>query len=880
MEVITTHLNADFDAVASMLAAKKMYPKAKLAFPGSQEKGLRDFFLQSTIYVLQAERIKNIDLEKITRLILVDIRQRDRIGRFKEIIDRKDVDIHIYDHHAPSENDIVGSVNVIEEVGATTTIFCRLFEKKKISVTPDEATIMMMGIYEDTGSLTFSSTTAEDFYGAAYLLKQGGNLNVVADIVSKELTAEQVSILYELIHTASVHVINGIDVVIATASTDLYISDFAVLVHKLRDMENINVLFVLAEMEGRVYLIARSRLRSVDVSKVALQFGGGGHPSASSATLKGYTLPQAEEKLRKILHRNLRPLQSAKDLMTSPVISADADESLRTVGERISKFQLNTLPVIKDSRMAGLVTREIVERAINHNLGELPVKEYMITDFPKVSPSTPWSKIQRMMLEENQRFLPVCRSGKVIGAISRTDMLRFYRINGEKGSRKVYDFDYDLSKVRKRDFVSQMEEQLPASIMDLMRSSGRLADEMGYQVFAVGGFVRDILLRQKNLDVDLVVEGEGIKFVREFARRYNLAATYHRKFGTARIVVGEVKIDVASARREYYEHPAALPIVELSTIRQDLYRRDFTINTLAIRLNPEYFGEMLDFFGAKKDVKSRVVKVIHNLSFIEDPTRIFRALRFEQRFGFAINKETAKLIQNAVRMDIPLRLSGHRIFGELQLILEEGNPPSIIRRMADFDLLRFFHPRLAFTTEMEILMESIREVLHWFELLFLTEKWEKWRVYLLGMADGLPEEGPDEFGERFAFLRKNTRKVLSERVAAQCALSKLQGENAVTNSAVYETLHVLSTEALLYIMAKTTQQRIKKVISNYITHLRFAESILTGEDLKKMGLAPGRLYKQVLDSLLRARLDGKVRTREDEIRFVNKDFLSGLPQAD
>ncbi|MBD3358017.1 MAG: polya polymerase, partial [Chitinivibrionales bacterium] len=293
MDVITTHVNADFDAVASMLAAKKLYPDATLAFPGSQEKGLRDFFLQSTFYMLQTERIKKIDFDAITRLILVDIRQRDRIGPFAEVVDRKNVDIHIYDHHPPSDNDVSGSVEVIRELGATTTILSGILEEKNIDISPDEATILMMGIYEDTGSLTFTSTTVEDYLAAAFLLKKGASLNVVSDMVTKELTAEQISVLYELIHTATVHTINGTDVVIAKASTDRYVSDFAVLVHKLRDIESINVLFVLAEMEDRIYLVARSRLNEVDVSKVATEFGGGGHATAASATIKEMGLEEA-----------------------------------------------------------------------------------------------------------------------------------------------------------------------------------------------------------------------------------------------------------------------------------------------------------------------------------------------------------------------------------------------------------------------------------------------------------------------------------------------------------------------------------------------------------------------------------------------------------
>ena len=873
MDVITTHVNADFDSVASMLAAKKLYPHAKLSFPGSQEKGLRDFFLQSTIYVLQTERIKRINFDKITRLILVDIRQKDRIGRFKEILDKPGLEIHIFDHHPPSDNDISGSMEMIKEVGATTTILCQVLKEKDIEITPDEATIMMMGIYEDTGSLTFSSTTEEDFYASAFLLKKGANLNVVADMVTKELTAEQISLLYELIHTARVHNINGIDVVIAKATSDQYISDFAILVHKLRDMENINVLFVLAEMKDRIYLVARSRLKEVDVSKIALEFGGGGHATAASATIKDYTLFQVEEKLKQILQNQVVPLKTAKKIMSSPVITINATKSIKEAAELLSRFQLKTVPVIEGYKLVGLISRSIVDRAISHHLEALPVKEYMITEFSRGTPETPWTKIQKIIVGDNQSFLPILKSEKLVGAITRTDVLRVFSITQEEKYQTIYDFDYDLSKTRKKNILSLMEEQLPGSIMEFMKKAGNVAEELGYQAFGVGGFVRDLLLRFKNLDLDLVIEGDGIKFARNFSSRNKIPVKYHRKFGTAQIILpGEFKVDVASARREYYESPAALPVVEMSTIRQDLYRRDFTINTLAIRLNPGHFGEMIDFFGGQRDIKNRVIKTIHSLSFVEDPTRIFRALRFEQRLGFSISKETGNLILNAVKMGIPRRLSGTRAFGELQLILQENNPSSIIKRMADFDLLKFFHPQIKYDQAMKRLMESINEVLTWFELLFLNEKWKKWRVYFLGMVDGLTDEEFIKFSNGLSFLRKNTKRILMERHQTKTALMKLMVQRSPKNSTIYEILNPLPIEALLYIMAKSPRNWLKKSISYYITHLRFTESILTGEDLKQMGLPPGRVYKQVLDSLLKARLDGRLKTRDDEVSFVKNMF--------
>ncbi len=314
MDVITTHTNADFDSLASMLAAKKLYPDAVLVFSGSQERSLRDFFIHSTLYAFEVERMKNIDLQKVERLILVDTRQMSRIGKFSEIVGKPGLEIHIYDHHLPSSDDLQGSVEVVLEVGATVTLMLKILQERRIDLTPDEATVMLLGIYEDTGNLTFSSTKEEDFIAAGYLVRKGANLNILSNMITKELTAEQVFLLNDLIQSATRYHVHGMDVVIAQAAVDHYIGDIAVLVHKLKDMENLDVLFVLVRMEDRVYLIGRSRLEEVNVAEIASEFGGGGHPTAASATLKGIPLTEAHDRLVKTLKEMVRPKRVAREM--------------------------------------------------------------------------------------------------------------------------------------------------------------------------------------------------------------------------------------------------------------------------------------------------------------------------------------------------------------------------------------------------------------------------------------------------------------------------------------------------------------------------------------------------------------------------------------
>lgn len=878
MEVITSHINADFDSLASMIAAKKIYPGAILVFPGSQERSLRDFFIHSTIYALEIERLKNIDLEKVKRLILVDTRQKSRIGKFSEIISKPDVEIHIYDHHPPSSEDIHGSLEVISEVGATVTVILDILRKRQIDITPDEATLMMLGIYEDTGNLTYPSTREEDFYAAGYLMRKGANINIIQNIITRELTSEQVFLLNDLIQSATRYNINGIEIVIAQASVDHYIGDIAILVHKLKDMENLDVLFVLVRMEDRVYIIGRSRLEEVNVSEVATEFGGGGHPTAASATVKGITLLEAQEKLLKVLHETVRPKKVAKDVMVYPVKTIEPERTLEEAEEIMTRYNLNFMPVLQDEKVVGLISKQVVEKGIYHGLKESRIKEYMTTEFPIISPETPFSKIQELVIGQNQSFLPVVNKDKLVGAITLGDVMRVLQDEMFKSEGKS-SLDSQPLYGRKKMITKLMKERFPERIQSLLSEFGKIGDELGYSVYAVGGFVRDLIMGVENFDMDIVIEGDGIRFAEVFEKRFTCRIRTHKKFGTAIIIFPDgLKVDVATARLEVYESPGALPTVEKGSIRMDLYRRDFTINTLAIKLNPNSFGELIDFFGGMRDIKDKVIRVLHNLSFVEDPTRVFRAIRFEQRFGFQIAKHTQNLMKNAIRMGFIERLSRKRIFSEIVLILEEEFPIPAVKRMRDFNLLAILHPKIKFDKEIESLFEQIHHVISWFDLLFLKEKYNRWIIYLWGLLDSLKQGEIEEVCKRLDMNEKIRKRLIEGKYQADQALMKIfswinSGINP-KRSEIYEILHPLSTETILFMMAKTTQSATKRFISLYFTQLKDIKPLLKGSDLIEMGIKPGPKIKKILNELLIARLNEKVVTREDEVKYIFESQLS------
>lgn len=869
MDVITTHVNADFDCLGAMVAAKKLYPDALMVFSGSQEKSMRDFFIKSTSYVLNFTRLKDVDFSRITRLILVDCQHSSRIGRFTEILGNPGLEVHIYDHHPESTGDIPRSAGIIRDCGSSTAILTLILRERGIDVTPTEATLMMLGIYEDTGSFTFPSTTIDDFAAAGWLLQQGGSLNSVSEMMTRELTVEQVSLLNDLIKSLKTTVLNGVNVSIAHAFVDYYIGDVAVLAHMLMDMENLEALFMVTAMGNRTYIVARSRIPEVNVGEVLREMGGGGHAAAASATIKDLTPIQVLARLEDTLRRRVNPRRLAADIMSSPVKTVPSTTTLARARQVLTRYNVNAMPVLEDGQMVGIVSRRIVEKALYHDLGNLPVSDYMHTEFMRATPETPLEEIREYFIDRNRRFMPVFDNGKLVGAVTRTDILRSL----QRGDT-LYDLGRQAEPVRKRDLERKMHKRLAPSVIRILKDLGKTGDELNLPVFAVGGFVRDLLLDIDNYDVDVTVEGDGILFADTFARAHGCRCKSHQKFGTAVIIFPDgFKLDVASTRLEYYSSPGALPTVERSSLKMDLYRRDFTINTLAISLNKGSFGRLIDFFGAQRDLQERVIRVLHNLSFVEDPTRVFRAIRFEQRLGFHIATHTENLIKNAVRMNFLEKLGGKRLLNELVIILREKEPLGAVERTAALGLLPFIHPNLVFLTETRRLFEEARKVIDWFDLLFLERSYERWAVYLLVMTDNLDHVQFREMCGKLA-INQHYREMLCEmRKQGAQLLTTMQKWAArrrdISRSELYYSLRALPVEILLYMMIKTLNEKVKKYISLYMTQLQNTRSLVTGKDLKALGVPEGPVYRQLLDMLLTARLNNETLSKEDELRLAS-----------
>ncbi|MBE0607631.1 MAG: CBS domain-containing protein, partial [Deltaproteobacteria bacterium] len=603
---------------------------------------------------------------------------------------------------------------------------------------------------------------------------------------------------------------------------------------------------------------------------VMREFGGGGHAYAASATVKEMTTFQVREKILRVLEEKVIPRRSAADVMASPARTVDAGDTILEVHHALTRSNINAVPVMRSGKVVGILTRQVVEKAVYHGLGEERAGEYMNADYETATPETEIERIEEIIIGKNQRLVPVVRGKELLGVITRTGLLLFlYDMRDVEHPGVEEDVDAEGAMAPRKNVGNLMRDRLPARVLSLLQAAGESAERLGMKAFAVGGFVRDLVMRVDNLDVDIVVEGDGIRFAEAFAEEQGARVRPHHKFGTAVLVFrDDFKIDVATARVEYYLKPAALPTVEYSSLKQDMYRRDFVINTLAVRLSPEGFGEVIDFFGAQRDIKEKVIRVLHSLSFVEDPTRILRAMRFERRFGFTVGRHTLNLIRNAVRLDLLTRIPKPRLYSELELILKEKDPVWIVRRLSELGLGTSIHPALTLDKPHLALLGEVQKVLAWFSLLFLEEKVEKWAVSFLAILDPLSPPDAKKLAKDLGVRSRVREWVRICKDEGESVILRLISTPSVSRKLIHDVLSPLPTEVILYLMARAKHPDIKRYISLYYTQLKNVRLHLNGQDLLELGYSPGPRFKEIFDLLLERRLVGELRNKKEEIAFL------------
>jgi tRNA nucleotidyltransferase (CCA-adding enzyme) len=893
MHLILTHEQADFDALASLFGASILDEKAVPVLPRRINRNLRSFI---TLYGADFSFVDPRDLpqKKVEGVTLVDT---------QSLITLKGMGpktpVRVLDHH-PLRPGLPDDWQVtIEEIGATTTMLVEVMQVQNERLTTVQATLLLLGIYEDTGSLTYTRTTPRDARAAAWLLEHGASLKIAADFLNPPLSANQRKLYEELLENTQNHQINGHRIVIACGDASAVDEEISTLAHKLRDLLDPDALFVVVYTQDGVRIVARSTSDAIDVSKVTAEFGGGGHDRAAAALIRlespsplgsptgvlregvrgegespqytGGKLPVLQEtcgKLLEVLSKHVEPSITVAQIMSRGPQLLDPQTPVKEVARMMQRSGFEGYPVVDAGKVVGLLTRRAVDRAMAHKLN-LTANSLMDAGEVTVQPSDSLQQLQARMTDSGWGQVPVVNDkGDVIGIVTRTDLLKMLAPPDLRNGA--------------RNQAARLERALPQARLDLIKRVAEQAAEQHMAIYIVGGFVRDLLLERPSLDFDIVVEGDAIALGRALGKKYGGRVTSHTRFGTAKWYVREVDfgsretssahqdsipefLDLISARTEFYEHPTALPTVERGSIKLDLHRRDFTINTLALRLDGNHYGELHDYWGGLADIERGIVRVLHSLSFVDDPTRLLRAVRYEQRYGFEIESRTHQLMDEALPM--LEKLSPERVRHELDRMLEEPNWSEMINRLENLGLLKAIHPELM----------------------------PPGRDFSLPADDGLASYTPPGLylpqgglppNRTLAWLlwlspvEPATIKALSLRLRFPAALTRLllaastldadlPALNGSLPSGWVDRLEDVP-EMAVYAVSLSTEAQTKRALQNYLETWRHIKPKTTGHDLKQLGLPPGPKYQNILRELRKAWLDGEIKSEEEEIALLEQ----------
>ena len=848
--VIATHGNTDFDAFAAMLAARRLYPGAVVAL-GSLNRNVRDF------YRLHAEELgavvesSRLERDTIRRLVVVEAGDASRLGELEPTALDPGVEKALFDHHGGEIPDWVQpEAAVFSTDGALTTTLVGILAERELEPTPLEATAFALGIHEDTGSLTYATATQRDADALAWCLRHGARQDLIATYLHVPLAAPERDLLQHLLERLEPVEEGGEELLLAAVRWPAYVEGISNLAHKIVDLTEARGLVVLVEMEQRVFAVARSRSDRLDASEVAAALGGGGHAQAASAIAR-VSLEEARARVLSVLERTRREPRRARDVMSTPVRSVAPDQTVRDAMMLCQRHGQSGVFVVGDGRVVGAVSREDLDKAIGHALAHAPVRGIMSSRVVTASEEESLAELRALVASADDGRVAVLRSSELVGVVTRSDLLR--ELEGvEPGDAAPRE---SLAEE-----LASLERLRP--VVDAVASLGDRPDRL----FLVGGTLRDILLGEESFDVDIAVEGDAIGVARALAVSLRGRVQTHEKFGTAVVLYGDgERVDVVTTRTEFYDAPGALPTVERASLREDLFRRDFTINAMAASLGPADLGRLIDPFGGRSDLEQRVLRVLHNLSFIDDPTRIFRAIRYEARHGFRLEEHSARLARGCIEMGLVGDLSSARLRDELVALLEEPAAAEGIVRLGELGADRAVQPRMRGDADAAALFEralALRDE--------LDVEAPVWRLGLAVLARDLTSDEAYDLLERLKVRRADADRIAKAVTVAPLLVERLRA-GTLPAADVVALAEPFAPDAPLLALALDERPELR----DYFERLRDVRLEIGGEDLAALGLPESPRVGEVLAELRRRKLNGELDGRDSELAAARALIESG-----
>jgi tRNA nucleotidyltransferase (CCA-adding enzyme) len=900
MDVVLCHRTADFDALGAAVAYTCLNPGTRIVLCGGAHPAVRDFLaLYRDEYPLIERR--SVSTDQLRTITVVDTQRRELLGLAAEWLDLPQVEVRLYDHHLQAECDIPAQSIQIEPVGSTTTILVEHLKLESSSLSMAEATVMALGIHVDTGSLTYDHATVRDAAALTWLMEQGANQRAIAQYIEPGFSSQLQDLVGDALSQMQTATVHGYQLAWVLMTTPGYVPGLSSLASQLMVLSESDALLLghfyqtRSSQKDRLTVIARSRIDGVDLSALLKPMGGGGHPQAAAATFHttepDLALTQLAEQLQ--LQIPLPPV--AMDLMSSPVRTILPDTTIDQARRILLRYGHSGLSVVDgDGQLVGILSRRDLDIALHHGFGHAPVKGYMSAPVRTITPETPLPEIEALMVTYDIGRLPVLKHNQLVGIVTRTDILR--QLHHLKHPPATTPQIVVRTSLRDR-----LDQSLLPQFRHILTSAAAAAQHRGWQLYLVGGAVRDLLLAQENGTVvfrefDLVVDGvetqpiqgAGVELAHDLQRSFpNAQLQVYGQFQTASLIwsrdadIGSFSVDIATARSEFYPYPAANPEVTASSIRQDLYRRDFTVNALAARLTQPgrqkgQTVELLDFFGGLDDLRTRQIRVLHPNSFIEDPTRIFRAIRFATRLRFTLDPQTESYIQTAIASGIYQQIQTNgdkapalqsRLRNELKYIFKLPNWPDALRLMSQLGALQCLHPDLTIDRRW---WRQIKIALRWLQQFDPSGKHiSPWRMILEGLLLTLPASERCKVAIHL-HLGEHSQSRLGQFAIAQTQIESVLNQ-AQKPSQIATVLNTYDLPLLIEIAALSPLP-LRQKIWRYLRDWQWIKPLLTGADLIQLGYQPGPQFKTILEIILAATLDGEIQTRTEAIASIHQQF--------
>ena len=852
-QVIATHGNTDFDAFGAMLAARLLYPDAILAV-GALNRNVRDFYRLHADELGAIADVTRLELDAIRRLVVVETSTASRLGELEPVALDPEVETVLFDHHG--EGELPGWVSkdaaVLSTDGALTTTLVGILAERELQPTALEATAFALGIHEDTGSLTYTTTTQRDIDALSWCMRHGARQDLVNEYLHAPLAPAERALLQALLDALEPVDAAAGEVLVAAVSWPEYVDGVSNLAHKLVDLTDARALVALVEMGDRVFVVARSRSDEIDAADIAELFGGGGHAQAASAIARE-DLVAVRERVVESLGTARASATTARDVMSAPARAVEPDTSVADAMTLCRRHGQSGVFVVEDGRLVGSVSREDLDKAIGHALSHAPVRGVMSRSVVSATEDATLSELRARVTSAEDGRVAVLREEELVGIVSRSDLLR--ALEGVAPG-----------EAEREESIAERLRATPqlTGILEAVASLGERADG----AYLVGGTVRDLLLGEESFDVDIAVEGDAIAFAYELAKALGGRATPHRRFGTAVITCDDgAHVDVVTTRTEFYDAPGALPTVERAGLREDLFRRDFTINAMAAALAPEDFGRLVDPYGGRADLEAGVVRVLHNLSFIEDPTRIFRGVRYEARFGFRFDEHSAALLRSCVDLGLVGDLGSSRLRDELVALLEDAAAPAGIRRLGELGADRAIHPRLRGDEEAAALFVRAVALRHELGVAVPT-----WRLGLAALARELTADEAYAWLDRLKVRRRDGELVVGAIAVAPRIVERLRAEQ-LEPAEVVALSDRFAPDAPLLALALEDRPELRE----YFARLRDVRLEIGGADLIALGLRESPLIGDILGELRRRKLNGELAGREAELEAARELVAASVP---